>query len=137
MVRRGGTVAYIVRVSAYLIHFEGVDKLMLFQGYGEVVLPEYPQTAATMADFQRGEEWLGPWWEQPGRSVAVGLLEAIPFPPRSSGWSEGIRAKFDGQEGRDLVIRKRVTWDQFQGEHNIITFSVAGTRAHLPNIVIW
>lgn len=69
-----------------------------------------------MAAFQRGDDWLGPWWEQPGRSIVVALLESVPFPPRDAGWGEGVRVKFDGQEGRELVMRKNATWAQFEGE---------------------
>jgi hypothetical protein len=85
------------------------------QGYGEVLLPSHPHTAPLLASFQRGEHWLGPWWEQPGRRIVVGLLDSIPFPPREAGWGEGVRVKFDGQQ-EELVMRKKVGWAQWEGQ---------------------
>ncbi|SMN21667.1 similar to Saccharomyces cerevisiae YER175C TMT1 Trans-aconitate methyltransferase [Maudiozyma saulgeensis] len=44
-------------------------------GYIDSVLEQYPDTDSLMLDLQYGENKLGPYWEQPGRSILRGLLQ--------------------------------------------------------------
>ncbi|KAG0662892.1 hypothetical protein C6P45_000946 [Maudiozyma exigua] len=43
-------------------------------GYIDSVLFDYPDTDELMLDLQYGEDKLGPYWEQPGRTILRGLL---------------------------------------------------------------
>jgi len=68
--------------------------LTLVQGYGEVTIPKYPHLKPLISDYHRGPDQLGmvtasstlpysfhslgPYWEQPGRSIVEGLLRDVP-----------------------------------------------------------
>lgn len=68
--------------------------LMPTQGYGEVTIPKYPYLKPLISDYHGGPDQLGmvatssappcslrslgPYWEQPGRSIVEGLLRDVP-----------------------------------------------------------
>lgn len=106
-------------------------------------IPSHPSLSPLITDFMRGPSSLGPYWQQPGRSIVEALLDSIPFPAQpssskiSDGWpdfpraahvheppaavdSDGVwdpesflRIKTDAQE-EPLGIKKRLTWDKLQ-----------------------
>ncbi|GAA6005998.1 class I SAM-dependent methyltransferase [Rhodotorula paludigena] len=53
-----------------------------FWGYGEFFFPERPELSALIPGYSAGT--LGPYWEQPGRSIVEALLTPIPFPVPSA-----------------------------------------------------
>ncbi|KAL8279508.1 hypothetical protein RQP46_008070 [Phenoliferia psychrophenolica] len=48
----------------------------VFWGYGEFYLPDHPKASKLIPPYSAGT--LGPYWQQPGRSIVESLL--IPFP---------------------------------------------------------
>ncbi|GMK56203.1 hypothetical protein CspeluHIS016_0300430 [Cutaneotrichosporon spelunceum] len=49
-----------------------------YVGYGELEVTNRPGVTSIFRRLMRGE--LGPFWSQPGRSIAEGLLDRVPFP---------------------------------------------------------
>ncbi|GAA5967635.1 hypothetical protein JCM11641_005717 [Rhodosporidiobolus odoratus] len=49
-----------------------------FWGYGEFFFPSRPELSALITPYSAGT--LGPFWEQPGRSIVEALLTPFPFP---------------------------------------------------------
>ncbi|GAA5910473.1 hypothetical protein JCM6882_007364 [Rhodosporidiobolus microsporus] len=49
-----------------------------FWGYGEFFFPDRPELSTLISPYSSGT--LGPYWEQPGRSIVEALLTPIPFP---------------------------------------------------------
>ncbi|KWU42029.1 S-adenosyl-L-methionine-dependent methyltransferase [Rhodotorula sp. JG-1b] len=52
-----------------------------FWGYGEFYFPTRPDLSALIPPYSAGT--LGPYWEQPGRSIVESLLVPFPFPSRA------------------------------------------------------
>ncbi|GAA5990849.1 hypothetical protein JCM5350_005139 [Sporobolomyces pararoseus] len=75
----------------------------VFWGYGEIFFPQRPELSRLIPPFSR--ELLGPYWQQPGRSIVENLLKPFPlpitknftFPPSSSDADlvESICSQFD------------------------------------------
>ncbi|GAA5820747.1 hypothetical protein JCM11251_003138 [Rhodosporidiobolus azoricus] len=57
-----------------------------FWGYGEMFFPDRPELTALVSPYSSGT--LGPYWEQPGRSIVEALLSPIPFPSSASSATE-------------------------------------------------
>ncbi|CED83176.1 Methyltransferase [Phaffia rhodozyma] len=51
-----------------------------FFGYGEFHLPKHPSQGPLISNYSNSPSSLGPYWQQPGRSIVEGLLDAVPFP---------------------------------------------------------
>lgn len=80
ILRPGGTVAYV--------------------GYGEMVIPKYPNLNSLISAYQAGDDALGPHWSQPGRSIVEGLLDAVPYPiaPERTAITEALLAQLPDLE---------------------------------------
>ncbi|KAM0749433.1 S-adenosyl-L-methionine-dependent methyltransferase [Meredithblackwellia eburnea MCA 4105] len=52
---------------------------MVFWGYGEFYLPNHPKSSALIPPYSAGT--LGPYWQQPGRSIVESLLVPLALPP--------------------------------------------------------
>ena len=88
--------------------------LTLTQGYGEVTIPKYPYLKPLISDYHGGANQLGiviapsstvllylscslgPYWEQPGRSIVENLLRDVPAATKVSpgSFSEFCRTFF-------------------------------------------
>ncbi|GAA5843628.1 hypothetical protein JCM9279_000812 [Rhodotorula babjevae] len=66
-----------------------------FWGYGEFFFPGKPELSALIPRYSGGT--LGPYWEQPGRSIVEDLLVPFPLPATSSSSSipSSTAAQFD------------------------------------------
>ncbi|BGP16709.1 hypothetical protein JCM10213_009126 [Rhodosporidiobolus nylandii] len=53
-----------------------------FWGYGEFFFPHRPELSVLIPPYSGGT--LGPFWEQPGRSIVEALLTPFPFPSTAS-----------------------------------------------------
>ncbi|GAA6039466.1 hypothetical protein JCM8097_009565 [Rhodosporidiobolus ruineniae] len=53
-----------------------------FWGYGEMFFPQRPELTQLVPQYSAGT--LGPYWEQPGRSIVEALLTPVPFPSSAS-----------------------------------------------------
>ncbi|KAK6957544.1 hypothetical protein Daesc_000331 [Daldinia eschscholtzii] len=87
VVRSGGTVAFWGYKDNVLVGAERATEIMerFVYGFGEVA---------------PGIEGMGPYWEQPGRSILRDLLRSV-HPPDSD-WKEVIRLEHEpGEEGTD------------------------------------
>lgn len=52
------------------------------QGYAEFFLPDYPTLRPMISEYSNGRDSLGPYWEQPGRSIVEQMVSAL----RASTW---------------------------------------------------
>lgn len=87
----------------------------------EMHLPTHPDLSPRITSFMRSSDGIGPYWQQPGRSIVEALLDPIPFPSAADGSQAGVwdpssfarvkttTAAADG--GRPLAIRKTLTWE--------------------------
>lgn len=75
VLRPQGTVAYVVGPLNGMI--TGAADT---QGYGEVLFPGRPELSSLISRYSGGEDSIGPYWSQPGRSIVEGLLDRVPFP---------------------------------------------------------
>ncbi|KAG9309712.1 S-adenosyl-L-methionine-dependent methyltransferase [Chiua virens] len=94
--------------------------------YSELRLPKYPSLTPSLSHFFQGTDprtSIGPYWQQPGRSILDGHLVAIPdandVVPGS--FSDVTRGYFTGAYYPDLpspqpiLMRKRMTWHDLYG----------------------
>ncbi|KAF9653548.1 S-adenosyl-L-methionine-dependent methyltransferase [Thelephora ganbajun] len=87
-------------------------------GYGEVAIPKYPYLKPLISDYHGGPDQLGPYWEQPGRSIVEGLLRDVPAATEASpgSFSEFRRIFFSSPHITDVpsplptILKKTVTW---------------------------
>jgi len=98
--------------------------MYLKQGYSEMRLTNFPSLTPLITDYFNGTDprnSIGPYWEQPGRSVLDGHLLKVPsatdvLPDK---FSEFERVFFTGDHFPELpsphsvIMRKRMSWDAF------------------------
>lgn len=87
-------------------------------GYGEVTIPKYSYLKPLISDYQEGRNQLGPYWEQPGRSIVEGLLRDVPAATEvcPGTFSEFRRTSFSSPHITDVpsplptILKKTMTW---------------------------
>jgi len=87
-------------------------------GYGEATIPKYPYLKPLISDYHGGSDQLGPYWEQPGRSITEGLLRDVPAATEISpgSFSEFRRIFFSSPHITDVpsplptILKKTMTW---------------------------
>ncbi|KAI0067036.1 hypothetical protein BV25DRAFT_1271400 [Artomyces pyxidatus] len=98
------------------------DGSAAFWGYSEMRLSRFPALTPLINSYWNGTDpanSLGPYWQQPGRSVLDGHLQAVPCAPDVlpgvfTGWEHVF---FTGAHYPDLpsprpvIVRKRLAWD--------------------------
>jgi hypothetical protein len=97
-------------------------------------LPQYTAADSVIAKYMYDDGFLGPFWEQPGRNIVRGLLDAIPW-PEDAAWNADTRRrlKWTGKSGEDALIMKReVGWDDIEGGCYALSEHVM-TGSHLPS----
>lgn len=95
-----------------------------FWGYSEMRLTKFPSLTPLITDYFNGTDprnSIGPYWEQPGRSVLDGHLLKVPSATdvHPDKFSEFERVFFTGDHFPELpsphpvIMRKRMSWDDF------------------------
>lgn len=87
-------------------------------GYGEVTTSKYPYLKPLISDYHEGGDQLGPYWEQPGRSIVEGLLREVPAATEvcPSTFTEFQRSFFSSPHITDVpkplpvILKKKMTW---------------------------
>jgi len=98
-VRRGGTLA--------------------FWGYKDNIFVDYPQASKVLDEYCYGPNTMGPFWEQPGRSILRDLYRDV-VPPEGE-WEDVQRIEYEpGTEGRgsgegELLMEKRFKVGEMEG----------------------
>ncbi len=94
---------------------------VVFVGYSEFFLPDYPSLSPLIATYSNGrppphaDDAIGEYWERPGRTIVDEGLTAIPLP-----WESG-----SGLEGDDAQLASH--WDKASAQRRI--FSTHGLDA--------
>jgi len=93
-------------------------------GYSEMRLTNFPSLTPLITDYFNGTDprnSIGPYWEQPGRSILDGHLLKVPSATEilPDKFSEFERVFFTGDHfpelpsPRPVIMRKRMSWDDF------------------------
>ncbi|KAH7929199.1 S-adenosyl-L-methionine-dependent methyltransferase [Leucogyrophana mollusca] len=114
----------------------------VFWNYSEFRLPQYPSLTPLITAYQQGSDPLnsiGPYWQQPGRSILDGHLVAVPDAGEVVPGAFGTfnRVYFTGAHypnlpsPRSVLMRKTITWMDLYGY--LQTYSALHTfREHHP-----
>ncbi|TCD61643.1 hypothetical protein EIP91_008131 [Steccherinum ochraceum] len=99
------------------------DGSLAVWGYSEFRLTNYPGATAIINSYSRGtdpKDSIGPYWEQPGRSIVDDHLVAIPAPQdvAPGQFSTLERVYFRGNhhdhlpkdQSKPIILQKTVTW---------------------------
>ncbi|QRW06586.1 methyltransferase domain protein [Ceratobasidium sp. AG-Ba] len=90
--------------------------------YNELRFKGKPSLDHLISKYSHGEDSLGPYWEQPGRSILEGYLRKVPV-PTSPPWDAASirRVYFVGThepalegEKHPVILSKYLSWDAFQ-----------------------
>jgi len=101
VLKPGGTVAFWVDFFAQPLSCRFLTNHdITIQGYSEFRVVGHPELTPLIDRYSKGAEALGPYWEQPGRSILDNHLVNIAFPSAST---------WDASSARRLY---------FAGEHN-------------------
>lgn len=94
-----------------------------FWVYSEFRLSKYPQLSPLITKYSQGKdpkESIGPYWEQPGRSILDNHFLDVKD-PEGDGWSQTKRIYFSGKYHPNLpsplptILRKKMTWNELLG----------------------
>ena|ERR1700761_2957539 len=99
-----------------------------FWGYSELRLSKYPTCTEMIAAYTQGKDpanSLGPYWEQPGRSIVVNHFLDVAPPKEEDGWIDHKQIYFVGDHYPDLqekgldtrpvILKKQFTWPELEG----------------------
>lgn len=87
--------------------------------YNELRVGGQPSLDPLITRYAQGEKSLGPYWEQPGRSILEGYLKKVPI-PTSAPWDPEAtrRVYFVGDhetnlegEKHPVILKKYLSWD--------------------------
>ncbi|KAM3161036.1 Tmt1p [Lachancea thermotolerans] len=89
-------------------------------GYVDPIIVEYPETDTLLEEFQYGDSFLGPYWENPGRNILRTLLRCQVIDRRS--YSNIVQATYRARSTasscdytRPLVMVKKMSLSDFEG----------------------
>ncbi|KAG8221392.1 hypothetical protein J3R82DRAFT_1570 [Butyriboletus roseoflavus] len=102
------------------------DGTVAIWNYSELRLAKYPTLTTQLSQFFQGTDLLtsiGPYWQQPGRSILDGHLVAIPDANDvvPGAFKDFTRCYFTGAyyphlpSPQPILMRKRMTWDDLYG----------------------
>ncbi|EKD15433.1 methyltransferase domain-containing protein [Drepanopeziza brunnea f. sp. 'multigermtubi' MB_m1] len=94
---------------------------LAFWGYKDNYLVDFPKATRVLDEYCYGEDHMGPYWEQPGRSILRDLYRGI-VPPES-GWEDVERIEYEpSMEGKgkgkgkgEVLMQKRLTLGELEG----------------------
>jgi hypothetical protein len=92
---------------------------LAFWGYKDNIFVDYPGATKVLDEYCYGDHTLGPYWEQPGRSILRDKF--INIVPPSADWSEVTRHEYEpGTRGKGsgigkLLMQKRLKLGEMEG----------------------
>jgi SAM-dependent methyltransferase len=92
---------------------------LAFWGYKDNIFVDYPKASKILEEYCYGDNTMGPFWEQPGRSILRDKLHAIT--PPSKDWEQVERIEYEpGTNGKasgegEVLMQKRLKLGEVEG----------------------
>jgi hypothetical protein len=92
---------------------------LAFWGYKDNTFVDYPEATKVLGEYCYGDNTMGPYWEQPGRSILREKLRDV-VPPKTE-WDEVTRFEYEpGTSGKGsgegtLLMHRRLRLGEMEG----------------------